>query len=127
MSFHLLLGRGVGRSIALRLADDGFDIAVNDVEVGELRSLVDEIKLKGRQSSIHIADVSMEDSVKKMVEDVVKEHGGLDVVSLSQFFFPRQFQSLCTLNLVQMVANAGIGRLKTIIDCNGLSLLMWSI
>lgn len=87
-------GRGVGRSIALRLADDGFDIAVNDVEVGELRSLVDEIKSKGRQSSIHIADVSMEDSVKKMVEDVVKEHGGLDV----------------------MVANAGIGRLKTIID-----------
>lgn len=127
MSFHLLLGRGVGRSIALRLADDGFDIAVNDVEVGELGSLVDEIKSKGRQSSIHIADVSMEDSVKKMVEDVVKEHGGLDVVSLSQFFFPRQFQSLCTLNLVQMVANAGIGRLKTIIDCNGLSLLMWSI
>lgn len=73
-------GRGVGRSIALRLADDGFDIAVNDVEVGELGSLVDEIKSKGRQSSIHIADVSMEDSVKKMVEDVVKEHGGLDVM-----------------------------------------------
>jgi short-subunit dehydrogenase involved in D-alanine esterification of teichoic acids len=78
-----VLGQGVGRAIALRLADDGFDVAVNDIVVGELESLVEEIKSKGRQSSIHIADVSMEDAVKKMVEDVVKEHGGLDIVSQS--------------------------------------------
>jgi NAD(P)-dependent dehydrogenase (short-subunit alcohol dehydrogenase family) len=84
-------GQGIGRAIALRLADDGFDVAVNDVELGELGSLVEEIKSKGRQSSIHIGDVSMEDSAKKMVEDVVNEHGGLDIVSWSCFSLRTRF------------------------------------
>ena len=114
-------GQGIGRTIALRLADDGFDIAVNGVVVGELESLVEQIKSKGRQSSIHIADVSMEDSVKKMVEDVVKEHGGLDVVSQSIFPVAIMFKFLRTLLSAQMVVNAGIGRIETILDCNGLS------
>jgi len=79
---YLVSGKGIGRAIALRLADDGFDVAVNDIDDGELESLAEEIKAKGQQSSIHVADVLMEHSAKKLVEDVVKEHGGLDVVSL---------------------------------------------
>ncbi|KAF7369252.1 NAD(P)-binding protein [Mycena venus] len=74
--------QGIGRAIALRLAQDGFDIAVNDISANSanLDSLVDEIKQKGRKSSKHVADVSQEDSVKEMFDEVVKEHGGLDVM-----------------------------------------------
>jgi NADP-dependent 3-hydroxy acid dehydrogenase YdfG len=79
----LVSARGIGKAIALRLADDGFDVAVNDVagNAGKLDQLVDEIKAKGRASSKHIADVSVDEQVREMVEQVVQLLGGLDVVS----------------------------------------------
>ncbi|KAJ7267170.1 NAD(P)-binding protein [Mycena rebaudengoi] len=74
--------QGIGRGIALRLADDGFDVAVNDVSnnAGKLDQLVNEIKAKGRASSKHIADVSVDEQVREMVEQVVQLLGGLDVM-----------------------------------------------
>ncbi|KAJ6514486.1 NAD-binding protein [Mycena vitilis] len=74
--------RGIGKAIALRLADDGFDIVVNDVSANskELDHLVDEIIDAGRASSAHIADVSLDDEVCGMIEAVVQRYGGLDVM-----------------------------------------------
>ncbi|KAJ6551150.1 NAD-binding protein [Mycena capillaripes] len=73
---------GIGKAIALRLADDGFDVVVNDIsdKSEDLAQLVDEITVKGRGSSAHIADVSMEDEVREMVEAVVKKYGRLDIM-----------------------------------------------
>ncbi|KAJ7486784.1 hypothetical protein FB451DRAFT_773364 [Mycena latifolia] len=74
--------QGIGRAVALRLADDGFDVAINDIASNseKLELLVDEIQKKGQESSTCIADVSQEDQVKAMVELVVERHGGLDVM-----------------------------------------------
>ncbi|KAJ7220665.1 hypothetical protein GGX14DRAFT_559452 [Mycena pura] len=74
--------QGIGRAIALRLADDGFDVAVNDIsaKLEQLETLVAEIKQKGRQSSAHPADVSQEEEVKGMAAQVVERYGGLDVM-----------------------------------------------
>ncbi|KAJ7607204.1 NAD-binding protein [Roridomyces roridus] len=73
--------QGIGRAIALRLADDGFDVAVNDISVStELQNLVKEIQERGRVSSIHAADVSQDAQVKEMIEAVVQTHGSLDVM-----------------------------------------------
>ncbi|KAJ7097565.1 hypothetical protein C8R44DRAFT_889106 [Mycena epipterygia] len=85
--------QGIGRDVALRLADDGFDVAVNDLEgkSANLDTLVEEIQKKGRASAKCVANVSEEDQVKEMVELAVQKLGRLDV----------------------MVANAGIvGRLN---------------
>ncbi|KAJ7220746.1 hypothetical protein GGX14DRAFT_515093 [Mycena pura] len=73
---------GIGRAIALRLADDGFDVAVNDIVAHSelLDTLVTEIQQKGRQSSKHVADVAQEQQVKEMVEGAAKQLGGLDVM-----------------------------------------------
>ncbi|KAJ7699205.1 hypothetical protein B0H17DRAFT_1196296 [Mycena rosella] len=75
--------QGIGRGVALRLADDGFDVAVNDIpgNVENLDTLVEEIQKKGRAGSKHVADVSQEDQVEAMVEAVVQQHGGLDMVA----------------------------------------------
>jgi NAD(P)-dependent dehydrogenase (short-subunit alcohol dehydrogenase family) len=56
---------------------------VNDVSsnADKLDQLVEEIKAKGRASSKHIADVSVDEQVREMVEQVVQLLGGLDVVS----------------------------------------------
>ncbi|KAJ6452783.1 NAD-binding protein, partial [Mycena sanguinolenta] len=74
--------QGIGRSIALRLADDGFDVAVNDISNNseKLDALVSEIQEKGRISSKYVADVSQDEQVKRMVDEVVEKHGSLDVM-----------------------------------------------
>ncbi|KAJ7097578.1 hypothetical protein C8R44DRAFT_889117 [Mycena epipterygia] len=74
--------RGIGKAIALRLADDGFDVAVNDIanNAKTLALVVDEITAKGRASSVHVADVSSDDQVRAMVEQVVSTYGSLDVM-----------------------------------------------
>jgi hypothetical protein len=73
--------RGIGRAIALRLAHDGLDVAVNDITSGpELDGLVQEIKNKGRRSLAVPADISLEPEVEKTVQKVVQDLGSLDVV-----------------------------------------------
>ncbi|KAJ7090808.1 hypothetical protein B0H15DRAFT_948579 [Mycena belliarum] len=74
--------RGIGKAIALRLADDGFDVAVNDIagNAESLSKVVDEISAKGRTSTAHVADVSVEGQVKAMIDEVARVHGGLDVM-----------------------------------------------
>ncbi|KII85534.1 hypothetical protein PLICRDRAFT_145303 [Plicaturopsis crispa FD-325 SS-3] len=74
--------QGIGRAIALRLADDGFDVAVNDIAAKkvDLESLRADIEKKGRKSRCVFADVSVEEQVKTMIDTVVAELGGLDVM-----------------------------------------------
>jgi hypothetical protein len=74
--------RGIGRGIALRLASDGFDVALNDLpsSAGELADTAEEIKKVGRRAFCVLADVSDEGQVSRMVRAVVAELGSIDVV-----------------------------------------------
>ena len=74
--------RGMGRAIALRLAADGYDIALNDLPAQEaaLRVTAEEVAFRGRRVHCVLSDVSSEEQVQIMVSDVVRELGGLDVV-----------------------------------------------
>jgi len=76
--------RGIGRAIALRLAEDGLDVVVNDLSnTPELDDVVREIENKGRRSIAVPAAVSLEADVEKVIEHVVQKLGSLDVVSPS--------------------------------------------
>jgi NAD(P)-dependent dehydrogenase (short-subunit alcohol dehydrogenase family) len=78
--------RGIGRGIALRLADDGFDVVVNDLPgTPELDEVVKLIVGKGRRAVAAPGDVSEESSVIDMIQLTVKTLGSLDVV---RFFSP---------------------------------------
>ncbi|CAF1552880.1 unnamed protein product, partial [Adineta ricciae] len=74
--------RGIGRAIALRLAKDGFDVALNDIESNhsDLEKVRQEIETIGRKSIAIIADVSKSEKVEEMMEEVVQKLGSLDVV-----------------------------------------------
>jgi len=74
--------QGLGCSIALRLARDGFDIALSDVSSkrDQLRAVADNIEKIGRRTLVVPADVTVDREVKEMVQDVVKELGGLDIL-----------------------------------------------
>lgn len=75
--------QGIGRSIALRLAQDGLCVAVNDIPAksANIDEVVGEIKAVGALAVSAPADVTDEDAVQKMVESVVDKLGALDVVS----------------------------------------------
>lgn len=95
--------QALGLSIALRLADDGFDVAVNEEA---LASVVAQIKAKGRRAMLLLADVTKEE-VRDMVSGAVDLLGGLDVVSTGI----GSASTACHPHLMwraQMVANAGI-------------------
>lgn len=80
--------QGIGREIALKLAHDGLDIALNDIlsNLENLQSVYDAISGQTgaaestRRCVIVPGDVSKEDDVVGIVEKTVKELGGLDVV-----------------------------------------------
>ena len=74
--------QGIGRAIALRLADDGFDVAINDLPSAKdnLESLSQELIGKGRRTCIVAGDVSVETVVQSMVSTVVEKLGELNVV-----------------------------------------------
>lgn len=75
--------QGIGREIALRLAGDGLDVAVNDIpsKSSLLEGLVEEIKAKGRESIFVTGDVSSEEDVKSIIDTTVEKLGSVDVVS----------------------------------------------
>jgi 3-oxoacyl-[acyl-carrier protein] reductase len=71
--------RGIGRAIALRLADEGHPIAVNYPPIeDEPLDVVEEIKAKGVECRAFEADVSDADQVNAMMQ-VIKEHFGQHV------------------------------------------------
>ncbi|KAJ4001212.1 hypothetical protein F5050DRAFT_94380 [Lentinula boryana] len=75
--------QGIGKGIATRLASDGFEIAINDVAAksSALEAVKKEIQeLTGKHALICVGDVSVEENVKAMIDEVVKTFGSLDVM-----------------------------------------------
>ncbi|KAH9917303.1 short chain oxidoreductase [Fomitopsis serialis] len=74
---------GIGRSIALRLAEDGLNVAVNDLPVKreKLEAIVAEIKALPDGQAIAVpGDVSCPEDVERLVKSAVEAFGGLDVM-----------------------------------------------
>ena len=77
--------RGIGRGIALCLAEEGANIVVNDwTDAGSgaesAASVIDEIKAMGREAVFQQADVSDREAVAAMFAETVARFGRLDVV-----------------------------------------------
>ena len=86
----------MGRSIALRLAAEGADIAINyESSKPEALQVVEEIKALGRCAIAVQGDVSQRSDVQKLFAAVEAEFGGLDIlVNNAGMFFAAEFEAL---------------------------------
>jgi NAD(P)-dependent dehydrogenase (short-subunit alcohol dehydrogenase family) len=85
-----------GKAIAIRLANDGYDVCINDIPANKsgCDQVVKEIQNLGRKSFAYTADVSNLKEVQGLVQASVEELGPLNT----------------------MVANAGIAQVKALLD-----------
>ena len=74
--------RNMGKGFALGLAEAGADVAVTDINIesGQLQAVSEEIEAMGRKSIFLKTDISSQEEVKKMVDKVMLEFGGIDIL-----------------------------------------------
>ncbi len=74
--------RGIGRAIALGLADAGFDLVLNDIDRQAvfLAAVKAEIEARGRRAFVVHADVSRKAEVTAMVTEAIAAAGHIDAV-----------------------------------------------
>jgi dehydrogenase/reductase SDR family protein 4 len=74
--------RGIGRAIALALAEAGADVVLGDrvVDDGELEAVAAEIKKRGRRSLAIQADITQKADVDSLVQKTLAELGSIDIL-----------------------------------------------
>lgn len=72
--------QGIGRAIALALAEVGADIAGGDVALEKLQGVAKEIEALGRKTLALHLDVSSPDSVKEAVDKTLEAFGKIDIL-----------------------------------------------
>ncbi len=73
-------GRGIGREIALRLAKDGFNCAINDLNEKDLEESKSLIEACGVKCNTYKADVSSFSEVEEMIKKIHTDFGRIDVL-----------------------------------------------
>lgn len=73
-------GQGIGRAMALRLAQEGAHLAIADTNEETAKGVAGEIAALGRRSLAVPTDVSRKAECERMVERIVETFGRLDVL-----------------------------------------------
>ena len=73
--------RGIGRAIAIALAAEGADVAINyQSSETDARSLADELAKMGRKTLLFKGDVGERSTWNSMIEKIKESWGGLDIL-----------------------------------------------
>ena len=73
-------GQGFGRAIALRLAVEGADVVVDDIDIKQANKVIDEIRGLGRKALATGADVTKSHEAEEMVKAALDEFGKIDIL-----------------------------------------------
>lgn len=101
-------GKGIGEAIALRLAEEGADVVVNDIDRGSAEATAEAVRAKGRRATVAIGDVSKFDEVQAMVDEATNALGRIDILVNNAGIFidksifrmePQDFERVLRINL----------------------------
>ncbi|WP_280417745.1 SDR family NAD(P)-dependent oxidoreductase [Nocardia carnea] len=101
-------GRGIGRSTALKLAAEGANLVLNDLDEGPVDTVVDEIVESGGRAIAVPGSVTAAAFADRFVDAAVAEFGGIDIVvnnagytwdSVIQKMTDEQWQAIVDLHL----------------------------
>jgi 3-oxoacyl-[acyl-carrier protein] reductase len=73
-------GRGIGRSIALKLASDGARVVINDLDAAPAHETVQEIRDAGGAAVACVGNVTAPDFAERFVGTAMTEYKGLDII-----------------------------------------------
>ncbi len=73
-------GRGIGRGIALRLAREGCNIIIADLNFRNAINVAKEVKTSGRESLAIKVNVAVAAQVKKMVDKTIEKFRRIDIL-----------------------------------------------
>lgn len=73
-------GRGIGRGIAARFADEGATVIVAELETQLAEDTVQKIKENGGRAYFIHTDLTQYASIESMINQTVKDHGRIDVL-----------------------------------------------
>ena len=101
-------GRGIGRAIALRFADEGADVFLCATSIGPLRETLDLVIKRGRRAEAAVVDVTDRDAVKRMVDraldcferiDILVNNAGILKMSKFVDYSPEDFDRTMQVNV----------------------------
>lgn len=125
-------GAGIGRGIALGLAEYGADIVVIDIDVAAAEQVAELVRQKGRRVLVVAADVMNRDAVRAAVDRTVAEFGRLDILVNNAGgtkhvnmvdMHDKQVDKQILLNLQNLVATTQAGAKAMIAGGNGGSII----
>jgi meso-butanediol dehydrogenase/(S,S)-butanediol dehydrogenase/diacetyl reductase len=73
-------GRGIGKAVALRLAEEGADVVVADINTQTANQTADEIKMRANRVLACQVDVGNVAEIQAMVDSAVTEFGRIDIL-----------------------------------------------
>lgn len=72
--------RGIGKAIALKLAQEGADVVVTDMDAEGAQQVAQEITAMGRKAKAIQADVSQREAVQQLVNETIADFGRIDIL-----------------------------------------------
>ena len=74
-------GRGIGRAIALKYAQEGANVVITDLKIDEtVEAFIEELKGLGVQAKAYASNAANFDDAHKLVEEVLADFGRVDVL-----------------------------------------------
>jgi len=74
------VGAGIGEAIALRFAEEGARLVLNDINEAAARATLQKVNGLGAEAAIAVADISREESARSISAVAVDRFGGIDIV-----------------------------------------------
>ena len=101
-------GRGIGRSVALKLAREGARVVVNDLEASTAEETADAIRSAGGEATVCAGNVTEPTFGERFVQTAITKFGGLDIIvnnagytwdSVIQKMTDEQFQAIMDVHV----------------------------